>query len=67
MKTDTSLERPELRTVALLTGLSIGMGLAFHEIFFLVAAVIALIRPVKRLARHVHELEQKRPRLYRSA
>lgn len=66
MKNDTSLEKPETRTVALLAGLSIGLGLLVHEAFFLVAAGIILIRPAKRLGRYVYELE-KRPRHYRPA
>ena len=31
MKNDTSIERPETRTIALLAGLSIGLGLVLHE------------------------------------
>jgi hypothetical protein len=66
MKNDTSVERPETRTVALLAGLSIGLGLVVHEVFFLVAAGIILIRPAKRIGRYMYELEQ-RPRHYRPA
>jgi hypothetical protein len=56
MKNDTSVEKPETQTIALLAGLSIGLGLAVHEVFFLVAAGVLLIRPVKRLERYVYEL-----------
>jgi hypothetical protein len=66
MKNDTSVERPETRTVALLAGLSIGLGFVAHEVFFLVAAAILLIRPAKRVWRYVYGLEQ-RPRRYRPA
>jgi hypothetical protein len=62
MKIDT----PEPRTVALLAGLSIGLGLVVHEVFFLVAGAILLMRPAKRIGRYVYELEQ-RPRRYRPA
>ena len=58
MKTDTAIQKPEGRTIALLTGLSVGLGIALHKIFFLVAAAIALIVPIRGLFRYVNELEQ---------
>jgi len=33
----------ELRTVALLLGVAIGLGIAVHEVFFLVALAVAFI------------------------
>ena len=59
MKNDTSVERPETRTIALLAGLSIGLGLVLHEVFFFVAAGVLLIGPAKRLGHYVYELEQR--------
>ena len=49
MKIGNSVERPETRTIALLAGLSIGLGLVLDEVFFFVAAGVLLIRPAKRL------------------
>ncbi len=59
MKTDTFKEGPESCTVALLTGLSIGLGIVVHTIFFLAAAVVLLIVPVRRFAEYVYQLEEK--------
>jgi hypothetical protein len=66
MKTDTAVETPETRTLAVLAGLSIGLGLVVHEVFFLVAGAMLLIRPAERVGRYVCGLEQ-RLRHYRSA
>ena len=59
MKNDAPIERPETRTIALLAGLSIGLGPVVHEVFFFVAAGALLIRPAKRLGHYVYELEQR--------
>lgn len=60
MKTEqNAIHEPEGRTIALLTGLSIGMGIVVHKIFFLVAAAIALIVPLRRLTLYVYELEKR--------
>lgn len=64
MKTNASPERPETRTVALLAGLSIGLGLVVHGVFFFLAGVILLLRPMEKLAHSVHHPE---PRHYRPA
>ena len=53
------VQKPEPRTIVLLTAISIGMGIAVDKIFFLVAAAIALIVPVRGLVRYVHELEKR--------
>lgn len=66
MTTDTPVERPETRTIVLLASLSFGLGLVAHEVFFLVAAVIGMIRPAQRVWRYLDELEH-RPRRYRPA
>lgn len=66
MKTDTSIEIPEPRTIALLAGLSIGLGLTVHEVFFLVAGALLLVHPAKWIGHYVYELEQ-RSRQYRPA
>lgn len=62
MKTNTSPERPETRTVTLLAGLSIGLGLVVHELFFVVAGAILLIRPLERLAHYIHDREHSQYR-----
>ena len=53
------MQKPEGRTIALLTGLSIGLGIVLHKIFFLVAAVIALIVPMRGLVRYLYELQEE--------
>ncbi len=45
----------EFRTVALLTGLAIGCGLAFHPLFFVVAAGIVLVAAAERTANELHK------------
>jgi hypothetical protein len=49
------LPKLETRTVALLTGLTIGLGIAVHDIFFVVAALIALAAPIESAVRWIHE------------
>jgi uncharacterized membrane protein len=55
MKRIRELPKLETRTVALLTGLTIGLGIAVHDIFFVVAALIALVRPMESAVRWIHE------------
>jgi peptidoglycan/xylan/chitin deacetylase (PgdA/CDA1 family) len=55
MKQMKKLPKLETRTVALLTGLTIGLGIAVHDIFFVVAALIALVRPMESAVRWIHE------------
>jgi peptidoglycan/xylan/chitin deacetylase (PgdA/CDA1 family) len=55
MKQMEKLPKLETRTVALLTGLTIGLGIAVHDIFFVVAALIALVRPMESAVRWIHE------------
>jgi hypothetical protein len=55
MKPMKELPKLETRTVALLTGLTIGLGIAVHDIFFVVAALIALVRPMESAVRWIHE------------
>jgi hypothetical protein len=45
----------ETRTVVLLTGLAIGLGIVVHDIFFIVAALIALAAPIESTARWIHK------------
>ena len=60
MKTEEmEVQKPEPRTIVLLTAISIGLGIAVDKIFFLLAAAIALIVPVGGLVRYVHELEKR--------
>ena len=59
MKSGTSIERPETRTVALLAGLTIGLALVVHKVFFLIAGAILLIRPAERIGRYVYELDHR--------
>ena len=44
----------EARTVAVLIGLAIGLGIALHEAFFFVALLIALGAAVVWAAEHQH-------------
>ena len=59
MKTETSIQESDTHTITLLAAISFGLGLAVHNIFFLVAAAIALVIPVRKLVRYVYELEQR--------
>ena len=43
MKTIQKLPMMEARTVALLVGLTVGLGIAVHEFFFVVALGIVLV------------------------
>jgi hypothetical protein len=43
----------EPRTVALLAGLFIGLGIAVHEVFFLIALVIAFIASGEAIYEHL--------------
>ena len=55
----------EARTVALLTGLAIGFGLAFHPLFFVVAAGIVLVATtewtINELRKFLIVFRQKQP------
>jgi len=46
------LHEMEPRTVALLTGLAIGLGIVVHEVFFLVALAIAFVAGGHALYEH---------------
>lgn len=48
MKTN-SLEYAELPRVVLWTGLAVGLGIVVHNVFFLIAAMIALTVPFRWL------------------
>jgi peptidoglycan/xylan/chitin deacetylase (PgdA/CDA1 family) len=45
----------ETRTVVLLTGLTVGLGFAVHDMFFVVAALIVLLRPMESAVRWIYE------------
>ena len=47
--------RLETRTVALLTGLAIGLASVVHDIFFVVAALIALVAPIESAVHRTYE------------
>ena len=53
MKTETSIQESDTHTITLLAAISFGLGLAVHNIFFLVAAAIALVIQVRKLVRYV--------------
>jgi peptidoglycan/xylan/chitin deacetylase (PgdA/CDA1 family) len=55
MKRMKELPKLETRTVALLIGLAIGLAIAVHDIFFVVAALIALAAPIESAMRWIHE------------
>lgn len=59
MKNDKTNEDLESHRVAWLTGLSIALGILVSWMFFLVAGIVLLIVPVRRLARYVGELEER--------
>lgn len=46
------LQEMEPRTVALLIALTIGLGIALHEVFFLVALAIAFVAGVRVICEH---------------
>jgi hypothetical protein len=54
MKRLKDLPKLETRTVVLLTGLAIGLAIAVHDIFFVVAALIALVIPIESAMRRIH-------------
>jgi len=45
----------EARTAALLVGFAIGLGIAVHEFFFVVALGIVLVVAVEWTAQRIHE------------
>ena len=49
------IPRLETRTVALLTGLAIGLAIAVHDIFFVVAALIVLAAPIESAVSWMYE------------
>jgi len=58
MKPDTSIRKPDIRTVTILTALAAGLGLAVHKVFFVFAAAIALSVPFGRLIDSMREGEK---------
>jgi hypothetical protein len=66
MKRDSTYE-PEPRTIVLLTALATGLGIAFHKVFFGLAAAIALSVPFGRLIEHLRETEEKNAARHRHA
>lgn len=59
MKQDRIYQEEESHTIAWLAGLSLALGIMVGRIFLLVAAIILLIVPVRRLARYLSELEER--------
>jgi hypothetical protein len=55
MKQMKKLPKLETRTVALLTGLAIGLAIAVHDIFFVVAALIVLAAPIESAVYWMYE------------
>lgn len=55
MKTIQKLPMMEARTVALLIGLAIGLGIAVHEFFFVVALGIVLVVALECTAQRIYE------------
>jgi hypothetical protein len=55
MKRMRELPRLETRTVALLAGVAIGLAIAVHDIFFVVAALIALTAAIESTAHWIYE------------
>jgi hypothetical protein len=55
MKRMKDLPKLETRTVALLTGLAIGLAIAVHDIFFVVAAFIVLAAPIESAVSWIYE------------
>ena len=66
MKTD-SLEYAEVPKVALWTGLAVGLGIVVHNVFFLIAAMIALSVPFGRLINLAWEAEGRSTPIRRHA
>jgi hypothetical protein len=60
-KDDGSLDEPH---VALLLGLSIGLGIAVHEVFFLVGGAIALGALTVATAHALHEYPKRAQRAH---
>jgi hypothetical protein len=59
MKPDKIYQEEESHTVAWLAGLSLALGILVSRIFFLLAAIIVLIVPVRRLVQYLSELEER--------
>jgi len=55
MKTIQKLPMMEARTVALLLGLAIGLGIAVHECFFVMALGIVLVVAVEWTAQTIQD------------
>jgi hypothetical protein len=55
MKTIQKFPMMEARTVALLVGLAIGLGIAVHELFFVAALGIVLVAALEWTAQRIHE------------
>lgn len=55
MKRMKELPKLETRTVALLIGLAIGLAIVVHDIFFVVAALIALAAPIESAVHWTYE------------
>ncbi len=55
MKTIQKLPMMEGRTVALLAGLTVGLGIAVHEFFFVVALGIVLVVALEWTAQRIYE------------
>jgi hypothetical protein len=58
MKDDALLEYADTPRLALWTGLAIALGIILHRIFFLLAAVIALIAPMQKLLEWLRQHHQ---------
>ena len=66
MKTN-SPEYAELPRVALWTGLAVGLGIVVHNVFFLIAAMIALSVPFGWLIDWVREADERSAPIRRHA
>jgi peptidoglycan/xylan/chitin deacetylase (PgdA/CDA1 family) len=55
LKRMKELPKPEPRTVALVTGLAVGLAIAVHDIFFVVAVLVALVGPIEAAVRWIHK------------
>jgi hypothetical protein len=55
MKTKQKIPMMEARTVAVLVGLAIGLEIAVHEVFFLVALGIVLVAAAEWTAQRTYE------------
>ncbi len=67
MRTNTRLEYADAPSIALWTGLAVGLGLIVHNVFFVFAAAIALSVPFGRFIDWVREGEQARFTTHRPA